>query len=378
MLQEKIREDLDYLLQKLKQNHPNPFLNISSVDFVQELTEISKNSVDITILGMRLQKLISQLRDSHSLICLNEKILGNKCYPLRFKSFVDGTYLIKVNPKNKEFLGMRLKKINNIPIEEVKERVKTLISNENPVSYSYYFVNFLYEPRILNYFNIIETPSILYELEDEQGIVHILSVQPENIDTQLLNIKEEIKIIDETLYLKDIYWTKYFENIHTYYFQYNSCKVKKELPIEKIIEDIKEKDIKKLVVDLRNNKGGDSRVLEPFIAYLNDTNQKFHLFVLTSSDTFSSAIMNAIKLSKMKNCKIVGDTPHGSPTHFGETLSFILPNSKLDFQLSTKQFEYPPYKLGETLKIDVPMGETFKDYASGIDKLMKYVKNVLP
>lgn len=379
MEQDKTRKDLDYFLQMLEQNHPNPFLYITKSNFEQRLKEISKSSVDIPVLGLELQQLVSRIQDSHTQISLNKKILGNECYSIRFKSFADGIYLVKADFKDKKFLGMKLRNINNTSLEKVRELMKALIPKENSISYDYYFINFLHEPQILSYLNIIETPNeITYELEDEQGISHILSVIPNNIDIVLSDIKEKIGIFEDTLCMKEIYWTKYIENIRTYYFQYNSCKLREEFSIEKIIEEIKDRDIDKLVVDLRNNKGGDADILQPLVKYLDNPKRNFSLFVLTSSNTFSSAIINAIELSKTKNCLIIGDIPHGSPTHFGEVLHLTLPHSKLDYQLSTKLFEYPPYRLGETLKIDITIKETFEDYTSGIDKQMEYIRNVLP
>ncbi len=379
MEQEEIRKDLDYFLQKVEQSHPNPFLHITKSNFEQKLRKISEDLIELPVLGLKLQQLISQIQDSHTQISLNKKILGNECYPLRFKSFADGTYLIKSNSENQKFLGMKLKRINQRPLNKIKKLLEAIIPNENSVSYGYYFVRFLHEPEILCYLNIVKFPSsAVYELEDKQGKTYILSTEPKSINTELLEIKDDIKISEDTLYEKEIYWTKYIESTHTYYLQYNSCELRDEFPIEKIVEEIRNQAIEKLVVDLRNNKGGDSDVLQPLLKYLNNQDNKYPLFIITSSDTFSSAVINAIELSKIKNCTIVGDIPHGSPTHFGEVVHFTLPSSKLDFQSSTQLFEYQPYSLGETLKIDIFLPETFEEYYSGVDKQMRYIENLLP
>lgn len=378
MQQKELKQDLDSFLNILEKNHPRPFENIAQGSFQQKLTEIANDTTEISDLGLRLQQLVSKIGDSHTQVCLNSTVVGNRCYPLRFKSFEDGTYLIKAIPSKEKYLGMKLKAINNVSIEEIKTLFATLIPKENSTSIDYYFTNFLHEPRILQYFDITKSTEALYILEDKHGETCSLSIEPEDINVELLDIAHNTKYIDETLLQKDIYWTKYFSTDSTYYFQYNSCHEREDFSIEKIIEDIKTKEIKKLVIDLRNNKGGDSGVLEPLIKYLDKLEINTKVFVLVSSDTFSSALTNAIQLSKINNTLLIGDTPHGSPTHFGEILYFTLPNSKLEFQSSTKLFKCSPYKLGDTLNLDIRIKQTFENYISGVDELMKYIRNVLP
>lgn len=371
-------EDSNFLLETLKNIHPRPFLNIPQKAFEDSLEIISNSPRQVSTFGLELSQLLSRLKDSHTQVCFNQMILGNECYPIRFKSFANGIFVIKANLENKKFLGLQLKKINNYAVEEIKSLVQTIIPNENKTSIDYYLPNLLFEPAILNYFKIIETQEAEYTFEDASGLPYILVTKPMDLNIQLTHVRNKIKVFDETLHQINPYWIKYLQTEDIYYFQYNSCEEAKNLRIKKIVEDIELRKRKKIVIDLRNNKGGDSDVLKPFIEYTSNLEKKPRLFVLVSSQTFSSALINTIQLSKIENTLIIGDIPHGSPTHFGEIAHFTLPNSKLEFQSSTKLFDYPPYKLGETLNLNVNIRETFEDYISGIDKSMKYVENVLP
>jgi hypothetical protein len=56
--------------------------------------------------------------------------------------------------------------------------------------------------------------------------------------------------------------------------------------------------VQRLVVDLRLNGGGNSAILDPWITEIKSSplNKKGHLFVIVGRATFSSAIMNAVRL----------------------------------------------------------------------------------
>ncbi len=61
--------------------------------------------------------------------------------------------------------------------------------------------------------------------------------------------------------------------------------------------------------------------------------------MLTSADTFSSAMMFAEYVKDNGLGKIIGEAPGNAPSGYGDTATFVLPNSRLLVQISTKQFQ---------------------------------------
>ena len=167
-------------------------------------------------------------------------------------------------------------------------------------------------------------------------------------------------------------------------FRLDKCTVtegyKQEL--SRFFREVKEKDIRRIAVDLRNNGGGNSDVIIEFMKYIDadsyylfggvdvrmgdilivnkaepQINQKSEcafridgengdgkyayngrLYALTSNYTFSSAMDFAVAISDNGLGKIVGEIPGNMPTCYGDKLTFQAPNSKLLCSVSYKKF----------------------------------------
>jgi hypothetical protein len=147
--------------------------------------------------------------------------------------------------------------------------------------------------------------------------------------------------------------------------------------MSRVVRDIKSFNAKKLIIDLRNNKGGDSEVLDPLLDYIKKNGNEIKTFTLVGADTYSSAIINLLDLSKLPNTISVGEIPHGNPTHYGEVESFELPNSKLKIFTSTKIFTFKGYELGESFKPDYIVPHIPKELFRGKDTQFEYLRRNL-
>jgi translation elongation factor P/translation initiation factor 5A len=92
---------------------------------------------------------------------------------------------------------------------------------------------------------------------------------------------------------------------------------------------------------LRNNSGGDSSILNPFLDKLkkNYLNKKDSSYVFIGRNTFSSALMNAVNLKINYRSILIGESTSANVNHYGETDGFRLPNSKIIVGYSTKYWE---------------------------------------
>lgn len=148
----------------------------------------------------------------------------------------------------------------------------------------------------------------------------------------------------------------------TYNDEYRSC-------LKQLFTEVKDKHIQQVAVDLRSNGGGNSLVANEFIRYLdadqyNTTSDKWRLgcfqvssgnhvmenkkqedllfhgnvYVLTSPNTFSSAMIFAQYITDNNLGTIIGEAPGNTPNGYGEVAGFKLPNSQMYMQISTKEF----------------------------------------
>ena len=137
--------------------------------------------------------------------------------------------------------------------------------------------------------------------------------------------------------------------------------------LNKMFSEIKENGIHNVAVDLRNNHGGNSSVANEFLKYINidtyktwgcvwrlgifqiksDTatleNNQYanltfdgNLYILTSVSTFSAAMDFAMLVKDNYLGTIIGEASGNAPNSYGDIAYFILPNSGIYMQISTK------------------------------------------
>ncbi|MFM9911401.1 MAG: S41 family peptidase [Chitinophagaceae bacterium] len=137
----------------------------------------------------------------------------------------------------------------------------------------------------------------------------------------------------------------------TYKQQYNEV-------LREIFKEIEEKQVKELILDLRNNQGGDwapgtlllSYLIREPLKFLENSIQskiinpkpnsyKNNLYVLINGGSFSITGIIASYLELTKRGVLIGEEAGGNKTLLsGEPVSFTLPNTKIECQSSTQKF----------------------------------------
>jgi C-terminal processing protease CtpA/Prc len=174
------------------------------------------------------------------------------------------------------------------------------------------------------------------------------------------------------------YWYEYLEDEKIIYLNYNSCQQMRDKPFEIFAREfwdfIEGHEAEKLVLDIRNNRGGISSILDPFIKEVKKSsfNQPGRLYVIIGRDTYSSAVLNAVRLKKETNASFVGEATGGEPNHYGEVKQFTLPNSEKPIRYSTKYFKWLDEDTN-TLEPDMVIEETFAAYRAGVDPVTEWI-----
>lgn len=361
-----VEKDFEYLLEKLEKIHPNPFLFISKEELSNSLNLLASNSKNLNYINFsfELMKIFSKLKDSHTRVKGIGKILSKRKYPIRFKYLNNQYYISSIDTKYKKYIGYSVHHLNNFTIKDVISKMAQVITHENDVILSNTIEQWLYEPDLLKYLGIVDE-SLILEIQTEEKV---FKLYPNEISEEELYNPREINIQKaETLNPKGLYWTKYYKDLSTYYLQYNECEDITEEEIMKMIKEIKEKNVKYVVVDLRNNLGGSSLILDPLTKFLYENQDKYTPVVFLSNITYSAAIINALNILDCKHSISIGTKTSGSPTKFGETTTITLPNTGTDIVISTKYFEEKGYKLGQPLVPKIQTSQTIEQYLNAID-----------
>ena len=125
---------------------------------------------------------------------------------------------------------------------------------------------------------------------------------------------------------KPLWWT-YLADSRTLYVQYNEVRGGIDAIADEILARAKQADVDRVVVDLRNNGGGDNNTYRHLLAVLQDPaiDRPGRLVLLIGRLTFSAAANFATELEQTTGATFVGEDMGGSPNLYGDVRPTRLP-----------------------------------------------------
>lgn len=371
-----VQQDIKEFQEKLEKIHPNPYRYISRNDFKNLLYKNIEDIDTMKELGLNIMSVLAKLNDGHTYLVPSIDVLGRETFIFDFRYFSNGYYLVSSSKDLEKYLGYRLMGINGFTTQKLEKIVAKFIPQENEISTIYYFSSIIREPFLLEYLGVRRGKCITLDIARGKENVFV-KVSPRNYTCKKVFLRDMVKDGDITLQERESYWFTSFEDWKAFYFQYNDCAEIEDLKILDIVREIRDGCFENIVIDLRNNRGGDSDVLKPLVRFLKNASGVHRLFILVGSNTYSSGMINLLQLSSIKNSVSVGEIPHGNPTHYGEVTSFVLPNSKLRVYTSSKIFRFKGYRLGDSFKPTYLVNTGIDDMLNGEDVQMNFVQDMI-
>jgi hypothetical protein len=369
--------DIEFIEKELPKRHKNLFYKVNKKDFYRDITEIKEKieNVSDNELIVTLMKIIASVQDGHTKLLLN----NDKKYPFEFFFFDDGIFLTKSLETHSDYIGSKLTHINNKSIEVIVKNIQKCVSYDNHQQFKNRIVKYLCVPEILNGLGIIEDYRTSFRFQTQSGeYIDLVSDPCDEKESGLLEKKEKSSIVMlHLLYQHKNYWYDFDETDGILYFQYNSCVNAQDFSFRKfnleMFQFIDKRTIKKLVVDMRHNGGGNSMILNPFFKALKKRphlNKYKTLYVIIGRETFSSALLNAINFMKKTNATLVGEPTGGKPNHFGEIMYLNLSNTNLEIMYSTQYFKNIKNEL-DSIEPNIPISLNSVDYFNNVDRALQ-------
>ncbi len=375
------REDLAYLVRELPSRHINFFARLSEDEFRRRATKLNSeiptlNQVKILA---HLAELVAAVGDAHTNIAILN-YLGLRFMPLQLEFLKDGLFVVMTSEEYQRLAGAKVERIGLMDAEQAFQAMKVLIPHENGAQLKTRLPDFLVATDLLAAMEVTVTPDrAALTLLKQDG-------QRTTIDIQGVERQKAPKLVHAytgkpPLYLSGSgkpYWAQVIDGGRTVYFQYSACIDAPGSPFVAMRVELgrmlAQQGIQRLIVDLRKNEGGNSAILDPWIDEVKRSrfNQKDRLFVIVGRRTFSSAILNAIRLRNETHAMLVGEPTGGKPNHFGEVRPFELPHSRLKVFYSTKYF---PMSSEDTpsLMPEILIEPTSHDYLTGTDPVLEAI-----
>mgnify|MGYP001134281008 CR=1 FL=1 len=377
-----LTEDIMFFKQELPKRHKNLFSNVTKEEF-NDLTDQLIGKIDQlnnNQLFVELNKIVASVGDAHTTI----NIRDGYSYPLKFWMFDGKVYVVNADTSLKDMVFSQVLKIDRIEIEKVIEQLSILISHENESWVLAMLPNYLQSPVYMNGLGMVknEKEAVFTVRKDGQVQDFRVSALEYGESADYINKKTEDVLVGK---FDKYYDYEYLPEYKALCFEYNACAEmdnKKFVDFNKEMFDFIEKnDVEKIIVDLRNNSGGNSEILNPFTKRLKKyiaKNTNVEVRILVGRNTFSSG-MFAIYRVKESAPKAVsmGEPTGGALDCYGEVKKINLPNSQIPIGYSTKYFEFSKdfsYKnsgIGTFLP-DTLIQPTIEDYRNGKDVVLDY------
>jgi hypothetical protein len=341
---------IDTLIAERERIHPNPYHGIDKAAYraaADALAALIPNLNDDQALAgiTRLAAMPGwKGREGHSGIFPFLPEDGTHAYPLRFWRFSDGLVITTARAPYEDLIGSRVTAVAGKPIDEVMALVEPMAPRDNPSNLLAYGPLYMRQSELLAGVGVIERAGpAVFSVVDAQpgGTARDVTVEPipSAEDVVWTNALPLILPARDVMWLHDQderIWWRFLEDSKTLYVQYNEVMSTGTAPDE-ILARVAQGGVERVVVDLRNNGGGDNHTYGPLLEALQDPtiDRPGRLVVLIGRLTFSAAGNFATEVEAKTGAVFVGEAMGSSPNMYGDVRRTPLPSIGLDVYIAS-------------------------------------------
>lgn len=299
---------------------------------------------------LRLMRIVASGNVVHNTVYTPAGMGFFRRLPISLFWFSDGLMVTEASKDYAEAIGARVLRIGTMTPEEALAAVAPYVSHENETGLRTLAPDLLVRRAMLLHLQLLdEKGRVSFTLQKPGREPFTLSIAEDDPRVPRIDLATAAHLA-QPLYLSQrdsYYWYRYLPKSQTFYIQYNRCQNDPKHPFSAFVRaamedaDAKAADhmVKRVVVDLRLNGGGDSRVVGPLKRALAARAKTLGpVYVLIGPYTFSSAQMAAIDFHNDLHATLVGSPTGEKPNGYGDIALIKLPNSKLTISFSTKFF----------------------------------------
>ncbi|WP_316789430.1 S41 family peptidase [Pedobacter frigoris] len=427
---EELKKDIDLVRKKLKKEHPNLYWYIDENKLDQKFDSLKlsiKTPLKSVEFNAKLMTVLSAVGDGHLVSFLDTSPLTEADY-IKFNRFElppvfqfeyrilnDRLFITKNLSKDESLIpGTEVLSIDDEPVKDILTKLKKAIQSDGyNETYKYALLNFGQFPAVhRSIYGWRDSVKFDVKLKDTVRPVVLKTYKPENTTVSKTVVSD---VIDDFKVFPPDYKVAYFK-IGTF------NNVGQRSDYKYVFEGIRQNKSNILILDLRDNLGGDYfRCVNTFSGFIDkptlfirrpvelikgailpsldkqrrqqldflkaygvlypvmpDSNTfKGKLYVLINGGSFSATSLLAANLQAMDKATFVGEETGGGRNGCtgGFYINEVLPNSKV-----TIRFGIVPYKIpdqstvkGRGIMPDVPIQYTIEDYLAKKDLEMEWV-----
>jgi hypothetical protein len=353
---EQWKEDLAVLRHAIAA-HPNPFYKAAKEDFDRKADALAADLgklQDFEVVA-RMAELVAMLNDGHTRLTMPmvesadlfvghaktapPKIQPFGSFPIRLARTADGLVVTRASEEHKDLLGALVLRIEEKPLAEVESALRPLVHGDNEYERDYLLPDFVVVPELLAAVGIAPNrgnTSWTFRLSNEELISRTLVPVRNGAPLEWSYLNKSSKPPPN-----ERHWFNKLPNGLIYARLTDILNDSKETVAqfaESLFSEIDATPRATLVLDLRDNPGGDNTLNDAIVRAAIRSKKLWEpgrFFVLINAGTFSAASNLTVLLERWTPAIFVGQPTGGAPNGYGDPKCTILPNSGLSALVSS-------------------------------------------
>ncbi|MDQ2870686.1 MAG: hypothetical protein M3S32_08085 [Acidobacteriota bacterium] len=338
-------------------------------------------------LTVRFQRLAAMLEDGHSLVWPFGMRRGDlSALPLRLYLFEDGLFVV-ASTEHPELIGRRVLSIGGVAATDALDRMREYVSRDNDMSFRWAAPLYLTLAEYLEAIGArVRESSVEIGWEDAAGKpmttnVRSAPVDPAKLETKLRpgEVSSPAAAPDYLRRMDESWWIHTLPRRRATYVLFNAVQDSEKESLAafaaRLRRELMRSRARAVVVDVRNNNGGNAELLPPLWRVLAGwAGEPGHrLYVIAGRQTYSAAQTFVSSLSRLAPVTFAGEPTGSRPTHYGNEAPFRLPYSGLRGTLSSGFNQTAARDARAWIPPDLPAALTSTDYFAGHDPALDAV-----
>ena len=374
---EQWQQDLQFLAKELPRRHKNAFHTVSRDQFEKSVADLNARipSLQSHEIVVGLMRIVASVSDAHTELSGFGDTFHR--FPLNVYWFGSELRVTRIAASYKRAAGARVVRIGGIDVKDVAARLDPLIPHENDYWMRLLEANFMPYAEILNGVKLIpDLKTAQWTFEDADGKEFSLDMASVTRDQKIdwVAAANELPLYRQKP--EEQFWFTYLADAQTIYVNFRGYRDEFAKHADELLSSIKENSAKRLVIDVRQNRGGDfTKVRGQLLPGLKQNpllRKPGSLFVVTGRATQSAAVVNTIDFRKEMNAMVVGEPTGGRPNGYSEHGDFKLPNSKLVVSYSSRYYKFQDQDTPAVMP-DKLIEPAWDSYRAGRDPVMDWI-----
>lgn len=378
--------EIGELVRRMDELHPDLYRTTSRADFQRAADELVSRlpriGIDEARAGVMRLAALAGARNGHTgVFPLHANARPYRLYPLHLYRFADGFFVIG-GLGGTSVTGTRVVAVDGVPVDEVAAKIAPYVSRDNDWDLAARLPEYMVVAELLHVVGVTSSgTSATFTVEERGGDRRDVTLEPVSASTYAgafgyfgrLRAAPGLASARQPRYLRFADrpgWIATLDRGRTIYVAYNETKAAYEL-VRGLLRRARGKKVRRVVVDLRLNPGGDNTQYYGLLEALRRpvVSRGGRLRVLIGRHTYSAAGNLAADIDKSTRARLVGEPTGGSPSNWGDSTPVELPSLGIAVFVATSYQQFGDENALAT-EPDVRVELTSADYFAGRDPVL--------